>query len=458
VPAFAKPDSTLKLLATKELAAQVPNTTDCSFLSFFFFLFVVGLGWRGVDERAVVRSGRTETGLQKERRHRGSKEWRFFFSSYLFFGDQVGQLDLQEMTHMPEVDERRIRLHTKQGVFELGEFDPADSQDKWLRSLTAFKKKRAGGSFVATLAGSGPIAAAASSTAASTAQDTVAHTYKLGDMVWCEFVDDLLWYRGVLYFLDGKIFKVLCLQVFVCCFNSMQVVFIEYSNTQDCVAAQIRPIDDAAMLALAEKPLSFIVSPGSIDGTHPLTVQIPQKVAVELRSQGNLRRGTIMRLDPKQVVQQLHDEIGQNEPEPEPETEPEVQESQAEREESSTDLFDWALQDDEEEQPVDEEEEEVEAKEEEVLQEEEEEEAADAAGEVQEPSDESKESKAAQIRARLALRRGSGAADSQGAALAARRSTLSRGSVAEGGAAQRLREKLEARKKDKLLDDEDDET
>src|SRR5690606_638444 len=76
---------------------------------------------------------------------------------------------------------------------------------------------------------------------------------------------------------------------------------------------QIRPIDDAAMLALAEKPLSYITSPTSIDAARPLTVQIPQKVAQDLRR--STRAGTIMRLDPKLVMKQQHDERGDDEEE-----------------------------------------------------------------------------------------------------------------------------------------------
>jgi hypothetical protein len=177
----------------------------------------------------------------------------------------VGSLDVSDMTHMPEVDERRVRLHTKGGVIELGDFDPPDSLERWVKTLTAFKKKRAlgGPSPAAASSASHLPAAAGSLPVAQEASSVTAHTYKLGDMVWCEFVDDKLWYRGVLYFLDGKNFK---------------VVFIEYSNTQDCVIEQIRPIDDPAMLALAGKSLAHIVSPNSIDGNHPLTVQIPSKV------------------------------------------------------------------------------------------------------------------------------------------------------------------------------------
>lgn len=158
--------------------------------------------------------------------------------------------------------------------------------------------------------------------------------------------------------------------------------------------------------------------------------------------QQGLRRGTILRLDPKTVLQQMRDEVGTEEPEHEVEPEPEqssaIEEEDLEllgREESSTDLFDWALKDDEPGEGED------------AMIEGEPEEEEQPPQEEEQPSS---ESKAAQIRARLAARRDSTA--ERRSTVTARTSTI----TANSDAAARLREKLEARKKDKLLDDDDD--
>jgi hypothetical protein len=318
LPVFAaasKAESTLRLLATKE---QAP---------------LFGLAAPGLT--APVACVFIEPKLQFKR------------------GDAVvATIDLSDMTHMPEVDGKVIRLHTKQGPVELSEFDPPEAQEKWLKALTAFKKKK-GASAVSTEASSsgalppaislssGAIPAAAATTAAAAA--VVAHTYKMGDMVWCEFVDDKLWYRGVIYLLNGDAFK---------------VVFIEYGNTQDSGPKQVRPIDDPAMLALSGRDLAFVTSPKSIDAARPMTVQIPQGIAQDLRR--GTRAGTIMKLDPKTIVKQLQEERGGDEEEPQqqqqqppprhvasaPAVVPSSPPAMPKREETEPDLFDWALRDD----------------------------------------------------------------------------------------------------------------
>ncbi len=438
LPQAARTEGTLKLLASKELAPSFGMSAP---------------GWTG-----PVSCTLNEPKLVFKR------------------GESVlASIDLQDMTHMPEVDGKVIRLHTKQGAHELSEFDPPETQEKWLKALTAFKKKKSSAAAEAPAATAAvsvaPPVLQVNAVAASASAPVIveAHTYKMGDMVWCEFVEDKLWYRGVIYYLSG---------------DSYKIVFIEYGNTQDSGPKQVRPIDDAAMLALAGKDLAYVLSPKSIDAARPLTVQLPQAIVQDLRR--GTRAGTIMRLDPKAILQQLKEERGDDEEaaaaaaheaSPAPQrhalTAPVISGPPAvvKKEETEPDLFDWALHDDDE---VDEAElleaDEAEPEAEEQVE-------VEGEGETEAPV----ENKRVELKARLASRRMSSATERlapeasstpvdeearsprKQTAVAALAAVRARTSTAEGAsaAAARVKERLEQRRREKeenlLKEDDDDE-
>lgn len=252
-------------------------------------------------------------------------------------GPPVGFLDLNELSHMPEVTQadaigKVLRLHMKGGslTVDLGGFDPAGSFDNWLKTLTAFKKKaklaaieqNSSGSSL-TVPGaedaSGPVAAVrtssrprsivfgkdvaaaavsgadATTSSSAAATEVVAHTFKVGDMVWAQFSDDQLWYRAVIYYVSPGAAE-------------FKVVFVEYGNTQDCARNILRPIGDPAMLALLGKPLEDVLSSKSVDQGRPMFIQVPTAVVAELRR--GTRAGTIMQFDPRAVLKQQAEEMG----------------------------------------------------------------------------------------------------------------------------------------------------